>query len=194
MRNVVVFLVGIAVVALGLFGSRKYADWQNAKLVKWRTDSTRVADDTRAATLAAMKADTIYLRAKGDYVVYRDRILGSGTATPRDSATFQACNLVQQTCDERHAADSVEKASLRAELVVARARPTERPPRVTLYGEGLYDLLNAAPVFRAGAELRLLGEIRATAVGDVAVPSAVECRAGRCGVTTRALVGVRYVF
>jgi hypothetical protein len=79
--------------------------------------------------------------------------------------------------------------TLRNELAVARARPTEQPKRFNLYGEAMYDLLNTAPVFRAGAELRLLGPISAAAAGDLAIPPAGQSR-----VMTRALVGIRYRF
>lgn len=194
MRRAGIFVGGVLVVALALFGYKKYGNWQNGRLVKWRADSARVADDTRVATLAAAKADTVYLQARGGYVAQRARVLGSGTATPREKATIAACDEVQRTCDERHAADSIEKASLRTELAVARAKPTMTPRRFMIGAEGLYDLLNAAPVLRANTELRIVGPISLKAEGELAIPSAGQCQTGKCGVTMRGLVGVRYVF
>lgn len=194
MKSAAWFIGLVAAGVLAVFGYQSYGQWRSARLEKWRTDSARVADDTRAATIAAAKKDTIYLRASSAYTAHRDRVLSSGTATATDSATFKTCDQVVLTCDERHAADSVEKAKLRTELATARAKPTEKAPRLQLYADGLYDFLHAVPVFRAGAEFRVLGEIRATAVGDLTIPSALECQTGRCAPTTRALVGFRYVF
>lgn len=194
MRTAGIFVGGVLVVALALFGYKKYGDWQNGRLVKWRADSARVADETRAATLAAAKADTIYLQARGGYVAQRARVLGSGTATPREKATIAACDEVQRTCDERHAADSVVIAAKDRELKNARAKPTVTLSRFTISAEGLYDLLNAVPIFRANTELRIAGPISFKAEGELAIPSAGQCQTGKCGVTLRGLVGVRYVF
>lgn len=194
MKTIGIFLGGVLLVALLFAGYQKFGDWQDAKLVKWKADSARVADESReagrVAALASITADTVRLR----YTVYRDRVLASGTATPRDSATFGSCDAVVSSCKALHAADEAEKASLRTELATARNRPTERPKRLQLYGAGLYDVLNAAPVGRAGSDLRIVGSVLVMGEGEFAIPSAVQCRAGRCGVTTRLLVGVRYVF
>lgn len=182
--------VGLALlVALALFGYRQYGAWQNAQVVKWRADSSRVADSTRVAVQRAMKLDTIYLQARGGYVAQRARVLSSPTATARDTATIAACDVVVKTCDERHAADTLVAHNLRAELAVARNRPTERPPRLQAWGEGLYDIVHMAPVFRAGAELRLIGPIKAVGAADISIPPAGQSR-----VTVRGLVGIRYVF
>lgn len=189
------FILGIILAAvLALFGYQKAGEWRAARLAKWRTDSARVADASRDAERRSAEANIKYDTTRLRYVEYRDRIVRSGTATPRDSATFARCDAVELTCAGRHAADSLEKVSLRDELRVARAKPSEKAPRLQAYAEGLYDFLHAVPVFRAGAELRIIGEIRATAAGDLSVPSAADCQAGRCAPTTRALIGIRYVF
>lgn len=188
-KTVALFVGIVLVIALALFAYRKYGEWQNGKLIQWRADSARVADSTRVAVLRARKADTIYLQARGGYVVQRARVLNSPTATAKDTAIFAACDLVVRTCDERHAADTIVIASLRRELETARARPTERPPRLQAWGEGLYDVLHMTPVFRAGAELRLVGPIEAVGAADLSIPPVGQSR-----VTMRGLVGIRYRF
>jgi len=196
MKTLGMFLGVVAVVALGIFGYQQYGTWKAGQLVKWRADSARVADDTRAKTLAAVKADTAFLTGKTVYVRGRDRVLHDTVHPPSADvrACYAAADSLLSLCAVRHAADSAVSAALRAELAVARAKPSERQKRFTLYGAGLYDLLNAAPVFRAGVDLRVLGGISGMAEGELAVPSAVQCQTGKCGVAMRALVGVRYVF
>ncbi len=194
MRTAVAFLLLVLVGAGAVFGYQKFGAWQSGRLVQWRADSARVADATRAATLAAATKDTVHLRAKKSYQSHRDQVISSGSATSRERETFAKCDEVVRTCDERHTADSIVAASLRAELAVARARPIDRPKRLQVWTEGAYDVLSAAPVLRAGVELRILGGIHAGAAADVAIPSAAECSAGRCVVRTRALLGIRYVF
>lgn len=189
LKSAGLFILVALVVAIALFGYQQYGAWQDAKLVQWKADSTNAAEATRLAAenaeLKRQARDTARLR----YTVYRDRIVGSGTATPRDSATFAKCDEVVRTCGELQAADSVEKKKLRDELAIARARPTERAKRLELFGEGMYDLLSSAPVLRAGVQVRLIGRISATAVGDVTLPSVTRQRT-----VTRALVGIRYRF
>ena len=183
------FVLLAFIVAIALFSYKRYGAWQEAKLVQWKADSTNAAEATR---LAAENAE-LKLRARDTaivrYTVYRDRVVGSGTATPGERAAFGKCDEVVRTCAELQAADSVEKESLRKELAIARARPTERAKRLELFGEGMYDLLSAAPVLRAGVELRILGPISAAAVGDLTLPSARDPR-----VVPRALLGIRYKF
>lgn len=181
-------ILGIVVgVALLIYVYQRCDESAEAKLVKWRADSTRIAEDARVkaelAAAAGAKLDTTILT----YTVYRDRILGSGTATPRDSATFRTCDAVVADCQAKRLADSVAYAAKVRELEHQYERPTERAPRFQIYGEGLYDFLNAGPVIRAGAELRLVGEIRAVAAGDLALPPAQRAQ-------LRGLVGIRYTF
>lgn len=189
LKSAALFVAIGFIVALALFGYQRYGAWQDAKLEKWKADSTNAAEATRLATenaeLKLRARDTAIVR----YTVYRDRVVGSGTATPGERAAFGKCDEVVRTCAELHAADSLEKESLRNELAIARDRPTERAKRLELFGEAMYDLLSAAPVLRAGVELRIIGPISAAAAGDVTLPSAGQPR-----IVTRALVGIRYRF
>lgn len=189
--------LGVAlVVALAFFGYQRYGAWQTAKLARWRADSARVAvqaaEAGRLAAIASLKADTVKLR----YTVYRDRVIASGTATLRDTATFAMCDALVVSCTALHAADSVEKASLRAELAVARARPSDAPRRLAFRAGALYDVLSAAPLFRADAIFRVLGPVALGAEGEVAIPPASRCVPGgaECRVQFGARLGVWYTF
>lgn len=191
LRTIGIWVGTVFVLALLFFGYNWYRGLAPARLAKWRADSTAVADTTRAATLRSVKADTQYQQGATIYLRGRDRILHDTVHPPSVEvrACYAAADSLFSLCAIRHAADSSEKAALRAELAVARAKPTERPKRLNLFGEGLYDVLHMAPVFRAGAELRLLGPITAVGAADLSIPPAGQSR-----VNARALVGIRYVF
>lgn len=197
LRTVGIFF-GIALAAaLALFGYKQYGTWKAGQFVKWRADSTRVADSARVATIRAMVADTVYRTTKQGYIVYRDRLLQSPTATAKDSATFGRCDAIVSSCDERHRLDSLVIVAKDRQIAVANAKPSDMPKRWSIYGEALYgvtaagpdSVLGAAPVFRGGSEFRLFGPITAKAEGELSMPPA-----GRSKPMGRAFVGIRYVF
>lgn len=197
LRTIGIFIAIAFGAALILLGYRGIGAWREGKMLQWKADSSAAADTTAARMARAAKLDTVYLTNRAGYIVYRDRVLKSPTATAKDTATFKTCDLVVSSCDSTRAANAATISGLKAELKTARSKPTLQPRRWTLYGEALYgvtgagpdSVLGAAPVFRGGSEFRLFGPITAKAEGELAMPPA-----GKSKPMGRALVGIRYVF
>lgn len=133
------------------------------------------------ATAVVAHADTVYDTTRIGYVQYRDRILRSGTATPRDSATFKKADAVVMACDTL-------KSSSRALETVLKDPPTG-VRRIQAFGEALYDVAHQVPVIRAGATAKVVGPVSLSLAGEYAAPPA-----GQATPALRALAGLRIDF
>lgn len=199
LKTIGVFIGLAFAAALAFMGYSAIGAWRDGKLAQWKVDSTAAAQVTAARHAEAAKLDTAYLKGDVVYVHGRDRILHDTVhpPSPEVRACYASADTLLTLCAARHAADSSEKAALREELRVARAKPTLQPRRWSLYGEALYgvtaagpdSVLGAAPVFRLGSELRLFGGIHAKTEGELRVPPA-----GATKPIGTLFAGIRYVF
>lgn len=192
-RAAVLAIGGAAAVAI-LLASLKACDAHDAgKQAEWRADALKAANARVAALRRADSANAQYARVDTSYVRARNTLLnpapGRPPATPEVRACFAAADDLRSKCELRHAADTAALHATERELQVWKDKPDPPNPRLTLYGEGLYDLIGGAPVFRAGAQFRIAGGISLAATADLAIPPA-----GNSHVTTRGLVGIRYNF
>lgn len=192
-RAAVLAVGGAAAVAI-LLASLKACDNHDAgKAAEWRASALKAANQRVAALRRADSANLQYARVDTTYLRGRDILLnpppGRPAATPEVRACFALSDALRTECDKRHAADTAALHATERELNIWKAKPDPPNPRLTLYGEGLYDLIGGAPVFRAGAQFRLGAGISLAAAADLAIPPA-----GTSKVTTRGLVGIRYNF
>lgn len=167
--------LGAAVAALLLwYGYGKYGSYQDAKERAWQV---------KVDSLSVLKAhaDTVYDTARVGYITYRDRILRSGTATPRDSVTFKKADAVVFSCDTLKIRGN--------QLVSVMQDKPSGVRRVQAYGEALYDVAHSVPVLRAGATAKVFGPVSLSVAGEYAAP-----RAGNSDPAFRALTGLRINF
>lgn len=134
-----------------------------------------------SAAVVKARADTVYDTTRVGYIQYRDRILRSGTATPRDSATFKKADALVVACDTL-------KIRGNALVSVLKDKPSG-VRRIQVYGEAMYDFANTVPVVRAGATAKLFGPINLSVAGEYAAPEA-----GSSDPRFRAMAGVRVNF
>lgn len=167
--------LGVVVAVFLLWKS--YSSYTEYAALKDAAQKQKIA----VATDVVAHADTVYDTARVGYIEYRDRILRSGTATPRDSATFKKANAVVVACDSL-------KSSSRALETVLRDPPTG-VRRVQAFGEAMYDVAHQVPVIRAGATAKVIGPISLSVAGEYAAPPA-----GQSNPAFRALAGVRINF
>ena len=169
------YFLGAAVAAFLLWwGYGKYSEYNDLK----DAEQNRKID---AATVVVAHADTVYDTTRVGYIQYRDRILKSGTATPRDSATFKKADAVVVACD------TLKSAHVQLETVL-KDKPTGWR-RVQSYGEALYDFNQRVPVIRAGATVAVVGPVSLSVAGEYAAPPA-----GTSTPSFRAIAGVRVAF
>jgi len=156
----------------------------------------------RVQRVAAKTSDTVYLtdtmRLTRTVTRIRTR-LDSALRTTTDTVRLavnealdsvqRACQTVIASCERRVAIrDSlIETMRRRGELL--RQRPNVRDRRWSLFTEGLYDVVGAQVVARAGSELRLFGPVSATGVVE-ADPTRDRLRDDR----VRVRAGLRFTF
>jgi hypothetical protein len=194
-RAGVLALGGTAAVVIAL-ASLKGCDAYNAsKQAEWKASALKAANMRVAALRRADSANMVYAKTDTTYLRGRDVLLnpppGRPAATPEVRACFALSDDLRSKCELRHDADTAALHATERELDTWKHKPDPINPRLTLYGEGLYDLVHAAPVFRAGVQFRLpfVNSINLTAAGDLAIPPA-----GQSKVTVRGLVGIHYQF
>lgn len=158
--------IGIGLVAVAFMMLIKSCDNRNVvEDAAWQRSVDSAARVTIAREARLARVDTVYDTAKVSYVQYRDRILRSGTATARDSATFEKVDVVVAACDTvRVAAGEVIEAKT-GQLQIERAKPG--PRRVQGFGEALYSIVVAAPVVRLGATVRAVGPVYLSVAGEL---------------------------
>lgn len=163
--------------------------------------ATRLQQIDRAVqVLDTLKArsDTIFSASVEHYHNATDTVIRELVSVKGDSvskvAAVQAATTVKKSCDavvlscqQRATIDDEIVDSLRAENGLLRHGKSVTEPRLSLYGEALYDPLRASPVLRAGASARLFGPV--SLIGELE-----GSRAHGDTVTGRILVGGRFTF
>lgn len=167
-------LGAVAAAMLLWFGYGKYREYS---VLRDAEKNRQIA----VQTAVVAHADTVYDTTRVGYIQYRDRILKSGTATKRDSATFKKADAVVTACD------TLKGASRQLETVLRDAPTGVR--RLQTYGEVLYDFSARAPVARLGATAKIVGPVSLSGAVDISIPPA-----GESHVTTRLLLGARINF
>jgi hypothetical protein len=174
-----------AVIAFALFLWKREArrdEQTKAQLENLNTAIAALEDRTAAA-------DTVYLGTVERLTVRERDVLRPGRELiPRAEvrALVRDCRSLERACDLRVALRDSTADSLRRKVALLETRGVRRTPRLTLYGEGLWDLGAQLPVARAGADLRLFGPFSVTAALDASPRDR--------NIETRALAGVRYTF
>lgn len=192
-RAAVLALGGAAAIAVVLASLKGCDNWEAEQQRAWRLKADSAANDRLAKLRAQDSANMAYRRVDTSYLRGRAILLnpppGHPPATPEVRACFALSDNLRASCETRHNADTAALHATQRELDIWKAKPDPVNPRLTLYGEGLYDAIGLAPVFRAGATFRLGAGISLSAAADLAIPPQ-----GSSHVTTRGLVGIRYNF
>jgi hypothetical protein len=181
-RWVVGFLLGA--VALGGFLARHDANVRKDALAQQHVEKL----DYWIAQLAGRKAvaDTVYLGTVRTYRETRDAAIAANPTNKPLADLAGRCDQVILSCEQRVAIADTLADSMRAEVRTLKAMRKVSLPRLSLYGEGLYDFLNQGPVARAGADFRLFG--------GVSLTGAIEAVQKDQKTDTRAMIGARFTF
>ena len=167
--------LGAALTAFLLFfGYGKYREYNALK----DAEQNRKID---SATVVVAHTDTVYDTTRVGYIQYRDRILHSGTATPRDSATFHKADAVVAACDSSKIAHTNLETVLKNKPTGVR--------RIQAFGEAMFDIAHQVPVIRAGATIAILGPVSLSGAVEYAAPPTTTANPG-----FRALAGVQVKF
>lgn len=145
----------------------------------------KTAADTKPQQVATVHYDTVEKR----WISYRDRILHDTVNPPtaREREILAHADTVRLAADTVIKTDTVVIHDLRVETKIAENPPGT--PRLSYFGEALYDLVQRAPVARVGATLRVFGPLELSAAVGADLPSQ-----GERGIKTQALIGVRVGF
>jgi hypothetical protein len=156
-------------------------DWHKAIAAA----KAKTAADTKPQQTATAHYDTV----EHNWISYRDRILHDTVSPPtaREREIFAHADTVRLAADTVIKTDTVVIHDLRVETKIAENPPSA--PRLSYYGEALYDLVQRAPVGRVGATLRVFGPLDLSAAVGADLPAS-----GERGVKTQALIGIRVRF
>lgn len=178
---IVIFFTVVVGVMLALWGLQWYRNHGDKTPFQQKADAAH--NETAQATTLVAKTDTLWLPAQTKYITVRDR----NASIPAAHEVAVACDSALAAQDRRIAARDTLTGALRRELNVWQNKPG--PPRLSAFAEGLYDVVHAVPVVRAGATFRIIGPISASAAGQYAAP-----QIGKANPDFRATVGLRYDF
>ncbi len=184
-RLFLIFLLGGAVV----FGVGKCRDNRIVEDAKLRAtnDSLERAEMVESAIL--YRTDTV----TDTKIEYRtqlvERILrDAGPTVKREDliSVANACTEVEKSCATQRAAAQSLINNLNAQIAVRDDIISKKPPRLSVFTEVLYDVLNKEPVGRVGVDFRV--------GGPLSVSGAVDGTSREGKGEVRALAGIRYTF
>lgn len=172
-------------------------------IVFWlnRHDNALLERAKDQAKVNAIDSTNTGLGHRGDsvQVVYRDRyhtyteVRDTALAhNPTDKPlqdVVKACNQVVLTCQQRAAiADSLTRSQA-SEIKLLKGMKAATVPRLSLFGEAMYDLANKNLLGRAGVDFRI--------AGPLSITGAIEAAPNKTDNSTfqsRALAGLRFTF
>jgi len=190
-RNMMIAVVIALIVGVGL------GYWLHAPPVP--ANVAKAVADSRAATVASVKADTAvkvsihdidHWLMRYDTTRQVDTVIRNSVVYVRadvSDSTARACRELSSTCTIALAAKDRVIAAKDSEIV---ARESQVPSRLALYGEALYDPLHSTPVARLGSSLRLFGQVSAIAEAE----AGYRARVTGDSVGARFLIGGRFTF